>query len=288
MFFPLYDNNPHYRVPWITLLIIVVNVGAMFWTASLPSAQQVDTVYRFGFVPKRVQQLQQQKPLTIEVPTDEEIAEMEPAERPVQQQKITLAPRAAEVGLSVLTMMFLHANLIHLALNMWMLWVFGNNIEDRLGHFIFTFFYLLGGAAATACHWAHDPASEMPVIGASGAVGAVLGAYAVTFPAAKVKTLVFLLFVFIVDLPALVVLGVWFAIQLANGLDLWGGGMNQPIAFWAHIGGFVAGIVLMPLLSLGAPPADSDWRKEADELFGMTEQRKSGDPRQEKPQQQAE
>ena len=270
MFFPLYDNNPHYRVPWITLLIIAANVGSMVWYVSLPLGERLETVYRFGFIPKRVAQLQLQKPLKLTVPTDEQLEEMGPDLR-LPQQQLELPAQASDVGRSVLTRRFLHANWIHLALNMWMLWVFGNNIEDRLGHLIFGFFYLLGGAAATACHWGHDPASELPVIGASGAVGAVLGAYAVTFPTAKVKTLVFVLFVFIVDLPALVVLGVWFALQLASGLNLLGLD-QQPIAFWAHIGGFLAGIVLMPLLSLGAAPADTDWRKEAEELFGQVEQ----------------
>ena len=266
MFFPLYDNNPHYRVPWITLLIIAANVVSLVWLLSLSGEQQLETVYRFGFVPKRVAQLQQQKPLTLKIPTDEQLEQMEPEER-LEQRQIKLPARASDVGRSVLTMMFLHANWLHLALNMWMLWVFGNNIEDRLGHLIFAFFYLLGGAAATACHWGHDPVSELPVIGASGAVGAVLGAYAVTFPRAKVKTLVFVLFVFIVDLPALVVLGVWFALQLFAGVRAFGAPVQAGVAWWAHVGGFASGLLLMPLLALGAPPPNEDWDAEADSLY---------------------
>src|SRR3989337_1493039 len=105
--------------------------------------------------------------------------------------------------------MFMHGGWIHLITNMWMLWIFGNNIEDRLGHLLFVAFYLVGGLLATFCHWVTDPNSTMPVVGASGAVAAVLGGYAVTYPTAKVRTLIFLVFIMVVDLPALVVLGLW-------------------------------------------------------------------------------
>jgi membrane associated rhomboid family serine protease len=163
--------------------------------------------------------------------------------------------------------MFLHGSWWHLISNMWMMWVFGNNIEDRLGHGIFVMFYLLGGLIAIVCQYFVDPGSTTPVIGASGAVAAVLGGYAVTFPAARVRTLVFLLIVMIVDLPALAVLGAWFVLQLVSALHLFGGALDSPVAFWAHIGGFVAGIAMMPIMSIGAPPMETDWRREAQELF---------------------
>jgi membrane associated rhomboid family serine protease len=156
------------------------------------------------------------------------------------------------------------------------LWLFGNNVEDRLGHVLFFCFYLLGGLLATACHWAYDPASTTPVIGASGAVSAVLGAYAVTWPHARVKTVVFLIvFVTVIEFPALLVLGFWFVTQLIEAagllrLPMRGGAViAEPasVAWWAHVGGFVAGLVLMPLLSAGAPPADTDWKKEAEAMF---------------------
>jgi membrane associated rhomboid family serine protease len=150
-------------------------------------------------------------------------------------------------------------------------------VEDRLGHFVFLCFYLLGGLIATACHWAYDPHSAMPVIGASGAVSAVLGAYIVTWPHARIKTLVFLLlFISIIELPAVFVLGFWFLTQLAEAIGLipmlmrGGAKVAEPssVAWWAHIGGFAAGLLLMPLLSAGAPPTGTDWKKEADKLFG--------------------
>jgi membrane associated rhomboid family serine protease len=158
-------------------------------------------------------------------------------------------------------------------MNMWMLWIFGNNIEDRLGHLQYLAFYLLGGVVATLVFWATAPNATMPVVGASGAVAAVLGAYAITFPTAKVRTLVFFLLIFIVDIPALVLLGVWFLLQVFSGvMGLWGVAM-EPVAFWSHIGGFVAGMILMPLFSLGASPPGTDWRKETDELFQYQDRR---------------
>jgi membrane associated rhomboid family serine protease len=104
-------------------------------------------------------------------------------------------------------------------------------------------------------------------VGASGAVAAVLGGYAVTYPTAKVRTLIFFIIITIVDMPALAVLGIWFVLQLFSGvMGLWGV-VLEPVAFWAHIGGFVAGMILMPLLSIGASPPGTDWRKESDEMF---------------------
>jgi len=133
---------------------------------------------------------------------------------------------------------------MHLIGNMWFLWIFGNNIEDRLGIIAYILLYMLGGLLATATHWLTDPSSTTPVIGASGAVAAILGAYAITWPWARIHTLVFLLFfVTIVDVPALIVLGVWFLGQVVAGMQ----GMSQGVAIAAHIGGFVAGMLMMPV-----------------------------------------
>jgi membrane associated rhomboid family serine protease len=169
--------------------------------------------------------------------------------------------------------MFLHGGWAHLLMNMWMLWIFGNNIEDRLGHFVYLAFYMMGGIVATLVFWVSGPNVTMPVVGASGAVAAVLGAYAITFPTAKVRTLVFFILIAVIDLPALVLLGVWFMLQVFSGfMGLWGVAM-EPVAFWAHIGGFVAGMILMPLLSLGASPPGTDWRKETEEQFRFDDPR---------------
>ncbi|MEM7311737.1 MAG: rhomboid family intramembrane serine protease, partial [Planctomycetota bacterium] len=139
--------------------------------------------------------------------------------------------------------------------NMWFFWIFGNNIEDRLGHIPFLIFYLVGGLLASACHWlmATGPAAFVPVIGASGAVAVTLGAYAVTYPFARVRTFIFIVVFFtIVELPALAVLGAWFLMQMVSAAEVSNVQMGGGVAWWAHIGGFAAGAILMPLLTAGS------------------------------------
>jgi membrane associated rhomboid family serine protease len=137
-------------------------------------------------------------------------------------------------------------NLVHLGGNMLYLWIFGNNIEDRLGPVGFVGFYLLGGAAAALAQVAIDPTSQVPMVGASGAISAVLGAYVVLFPGARVLSLIFLGFFYqLIEVPALVILGLWFLLQLVDGIGSLGlAGSEGGVAFFAHIGGFVAGVVL--------------------------------------------
>jgi membrane associated rhomboid family serine protease len=265
--FPLYDTNPHRRVPWFTLLIIAINLGVMIWESQLSDAALKRALIRHGFVPARVAQLSNPK-LVVQVKIQPQQPGA-PQARRVPPQIIKLPPDPGQIYASMFTMMFLHGGWLHVLGNMWFLWIFGNNVEDRLGHGIYLAFYLLGGLIALGCHYLAAPASTLPVVGASGAVAAVLGAYAVTYPRAKIRTLIFLfVFITIVDLPAVVVLALWFLEQLVAGLGLLGvGGLGQGVAWWAHVGGFVAGMVLMPILSLGAPPPDKDWRTEAEDQF---------------------
>jgi membrane associated rhomboid family serine protease len=268
MLFPLYDLNPHRRFPWLTLAIIAANVAATVGMTSLGERDRAELAVRYGFIPQRLSQMGKVK--AIEAPL---LATDPLTGQPKQFGKLQLSTSPSDVYLTFLTAMFLHGGWLHLVSNMWMLWIFGNNIEDRLGHLIYVAFYLLGGMLATTCYWFSDPNGVIPVVGASGAVAAVLGAYAITFPSTKVRTLIFFVIITIIDLPALVVLGIWFALQVFSGvMGLWGV-VLEPVAFWAHIGGFVAGIVLMPLLSLGASPPDTDWRKETDELFRFDDPR---------------
>ena len=208
---PLYDLNPHHRFPWVTVLLIAANVLVLAGQGVEPSAQ---TVYQYGFIPRRATELGKGKPIVVQPAT------VNAAGNLVFGQPIRLATNPAAVYLTFFTAMFLHGNWIHLVMNMWMLWIFGNNIEDRLGRFMYLCFYLLGGLAATVCQWMSDPLSSAPMIGASGAVAAVLGAYAITFPKAKVKTLIIVGLIFLVELPALVVLGVWFLLQMTAGLNI--------------------------------------------------------------------
>jgi membrane associated rhomboid family serine protease len=266
MLFPLYDQNPHHRFPWVTVLIIVLNVAILGSEGIAPST---DTVYRFGFIPKRISNVGRDKPLVVRV------LEFDPQlGKAVQGPVKELSEKPAAVYLTFITAMFLHGGWFHLVMNMWMLWIFGNNVEDRLGKLMYVVFYLLGGMIGSVCQWAVDPESTMPVIGASGAVAAVLGGYAITYPKAVVKTLLFFGLILLLDLPALLVLGAWFILQMVAGLGVLPGMFGaEHVAFWAHIGGFVAGFLLMPVLSIGAPPDGADWKREAQELFRFEDPR---------------
>jgi membrane associated rhomboid family serine protease len=149
--------------------------------------------------------------------------------------------------LTLVTHIFLHGSWLHLMGNLLFLWIFAVNVEDRLGRPQFAAFFLAGGIAAAAGHVLVDPASEIPMIGASGAISAVLGAYLVLFPRARVQSLVFLVFFYeLIAVPAVIVLGFWFLLQLVDGLVSLGltAGTDAGIAFWAHIGGFLAGVAM--------------------------------------------
>jgi membrane associated rhomboid family serine protease len=155
----------------------------------------------------------------------------------------------------LLSHMFLHASWLHLMGNALFLWIFGPRVEGRLGRARFLAFYLLGGLAAAAGHVLADPTSEAPMIGASGAISAVLGGYVVLFPRARIQSLVFLVFFYeLIAVPSVVVLGFWFALQLIDGFASLGltAEASGGIAFWAHVGGFVAGLLMtLPLRLLG-------------------------------------
>ena len=149
--------------------------------------------------------------------------------------------------MTVFSSMFLHGGFLHLGGNMLYLWIFGNNIEDAMGHGRFIFFYLLAGAVAALAQFFYDPASNIPMIGASGAVSGVLGAYLVLYPYARIKTLLFIIiFIKIVELPAIVLLTIWFFMQVLYS-------SLEGVAWYAHIGGFVFGLVVIKLFSKKSP-----------------------------------
>jgi membrane associated rhomboid family serine protease len=149
---------------------------------------------------------------------------------------------------TVFTSMFLHGGWMHIIGNMWYLWIFGNNIEDSVGHFKFIVFYLLCGIAAAAAQVAISPESTAPMIGASGAISGVLSAYLLLFPRARVLTLVPIwIFLQFIRVPAVFFLALWFVMQLLSGFASLGFNLSGGIAFWAHIGGFVAGMALIPI-----------------------------------------
>ncbi len=264
MLLPLYDNNPYRRTPWITLLLIAVNILVMWQVVQLGERKQTELFFERGFVPQRLSQVDDPLPVVIVQPRLDAEGNPDPNRPPIE---IRLANDSVSVYSTLLSTQFLHGGWLHLIMNMWMLWVFGNNIEDRLGHFVYLGFYLAGGVVATLCHWVVDPASLMPVVGASGAVAAVLGGYALTYPEAKVRTFVFVGIPLLLNLPALLVLGLWMVLETIAGLLQLQLGVGVGVAHWAHVGGFLAGVVLMPLLSIGSSPPGEDWKSESDELF---------------------
>jgi len=213
--FPLYDDNPTSRRPYVTIGLMAACILAFFWQMSLgPRGGQL-AVYSLGFIPA--------------VFFGE--AELSP--------ELTLVPASA----TLVTSMFLHGGLMHLVGNMLYLWIFGNNIEDACGHGRFLAFYLLCGVAAALVQAIPDLDSEIPMIGASGAISGVLGAYLLLFPHARVYVLIPFGFLFVQPVPAGLLLVIWFIFQLISGAaaDPAAGG----VAFWAHIGGFVAGMGLI-------------------------------------------
>jgi membrane associated rhomboid family serine protease len=214
---PLRDANPVRRTPVVTIGIIAACVVVFAYRFGLGSAAaEEDFFVRYGLVPARL------------------MAAID-ASRGVADQAITFV-----------TSMFLHVDILHIAGNMIFLWIFGNNIEDRLGRIAFVAFYLLGGAAAALAQVAIDPTSQVPMVGASGAISAILGTYVVLYPGARVLSLVpFFFFYQLLEVPAWVWLGVWFALQLVGGLGSVGlSGSAGGIAFFAHIGGFAAGVAV--------------------------------------------
>lgn len=219
---PLHDDNPTRSFPVLTVTFIAACVLVFLWQASLGTRGYQASVYALGVIPA------------------------------VLLNKATLPPELSLVppAMTVFTSMFLHGGFMHLAGNVLYLWIFGNNVEDAMGHGRFIVFYLLCGVVAAFGQVLQDPGSEIPMIGASGAISGVLGGYLVLYPRARVLVLIPLgFFMQLVRLPALWVLGLWFAIQLLSSVfaSSEGGG----VAWFAHIGGFIAGLVLIPFFKRG-------------------------------------
>lgn len=215
--FPISDDNPRTIVPFVTWITIGACVLVFLWQASLTPQQGEAAVYQLGMIPARLFGL---------------------AELP---EGMAVVPAWA----TLFTSMFMHGGWLHLAGNMLYLWIFGDNVEESMGHGRFLVFYLLCGVAAALTQGFFSPSSTIPMVGASGAISGVLGAYLLLHPKATVRVLVVLgFFVTMVYVPALVVLGLWFLTQLGSAALA---PADQPgVAFWAHVGGFVAGLGLVP------------------------------------------
>ena len=238
--FPFKDENPTMRTPIVTLLLIAVNIAVYFLVQPVEINAGTDFTFGTAAIPDEIlsgEPLSEIEYCSILAPNSQALTSI------ADSETICAAPTEAarfpdkNVYLAAVYSMFLHGGLLHLGGNMLFLWVFGNNIEDHLGRFKYIIFYLLAGIAATVAHIGGDPDSIIPVVGASGAVAGVMGAYAVWFPWARIKTLVFILFV---NLKAWMVLLFWFGSQFFIS-------PNSGVAWLAHVGGFVFGALVAAL-----------------------------------------
>ncbi len=236
---PLRDTVPSQRFPIINILLIIVNVLIFFFETSMGSNGLERFIFTFGLIPARF-----------------------------------WASEGLGQWLPLFSSMFLHGGWAHLFSNMLALYIFGDNVEDRMGHGRYLVFYLVGGVLASLTHaWAYS-ASPLPTVGASGAIAAVLGAYLLLYPRAKVVTLIpfpFFFFFPIFEIPVIFYLGVWFLSQLLNGAFALTGDMFQSggVAWWAHIGGFIVGVILVKLFAARRPPSRYryDYRRDEHRLW---------------------
>jgi membrane associated rhomboid family serine protease len=234
---PLYDDNPVSRRPVVTLLIIAACVVAYFFWQPSPFEDTTEDIrfdLRYAAIPCEILE---NRPLTrAEVGATFNLGDDNACN--VDRGQTPPFDPGKNVWLAIVTSMFLHGSLLHLGGNMLFLWIFGNNVEDRLGRLGYAAFYLAGGFVATLAHVAVNRDSTVPSIGASGAIAAVMGAYLIWFPNARVRTIVIII---LVDVPAKIVLGAWFVLQFFTN-------PNEGVAWVAHVGGFTFGVVVGLLL----------------------------------------
>jgi membrane associated rhomboid family serine protease len=225
---PIRDDVPHSSTPWVNYFLIALNIMVFLAEASTPPAALQQMVFQFGVVPAR----------TVHWLTGGR----------------GVSPEAALFPL--LASMFLHGGWLHVLGNMWFLWIFGDNVEDHLGHARYLTFYLLAGIIGSMVHIALNPSSDIPSVGASGAIAGVMGAYFVLYPSARVLTLVPFFFIYFVWLPAWVMLGYWFVVQFLSGAATsiaYAQQTNGGTAFWAHVGGFIAGALMIKVFPSRPP-----------------------------------
>lgn len=211
---PIKDNVPSRTYPFVTVMFIAVNVVVFLYQLSLGVPGTENFIYKTAAIPVEITSLYDIGPSAV-VP----------------------------LPFTLLTSIFVHGGLFHIGGNMLFLWIFGDNVEDRFGHLVFFVFYLLAGVAASMAHIMLEPESTVPMVGASGAIAGVLGAYFLLFPRAQVNTLVILpLYISMVRLPALLFLGFWFFLQVLNTGVSSASGASGGVAWFAHVGGFVVGL----------------------------------------------
>ncbi len=220
MFIPLKDLNPRRTYPIVNTTLILVNVLVFIYQYTLPPYAFKTFMIANATVPARF-------PAWLSGHAHFEAA-----------------------FLPLLTSMFLHSGILHIAGNMLFLWIFGDNVEDFYGHFTYLFFYLVCGIGSGLLHVLFNMTSAVPALGASGAISGVMGAYGILYPRARILTLVF---IFLVPIPAVIILGYWFILQFLSGVSSLGAAASGGVAWWAHVGGFLLGM-LITLMARGRQP----------------------------------
>jgi len=220
---PLRDENPSSTVPFVNIALILANISVFIYQNFFIPGGAEPLFSRLGCIPYEFTHFVDINP-----------------------------PALVPIPLTILTSIFMHGGWIHLLSNMLYLWIFGDNIEDTLGHFKYLVFYIVCGAAASLLHIFTNLNSQVPTIGASGAIAGVMGAYMFLFPRARIKTLLILvIFIQVVRIPAIIMLGYWILIQVLSGFAEFGSRTGSGIAWFAHIGGFIAGFFLIVVMKKG-------------------------------------
>ena len=257
---PIRDNIPSDRFPAVTLALIAINFFVFLFlqgpSFSLSSGQEVESkpIVEYGAIPYRISH--PGKDCVLAVPgTPQEQPACEGTE--IYREALSVSPAPEDVAqppafLTILTSMFMHGGWLHIIFNMLFLWIFGANVEDSMGRVRYVLFYLLGGVAAALTQVLVSPDSQTPLVGASGAIAAVLGGYALLYPRARILTAVFVFFIFLVEIPALVMLGIWIFLQFLPAVGQLASpdvGSQGGVAYFAHIGGFAFGLLLIKLFA---------------------------------------
>jgi hypothetical protein len=225
---PLKNLSPRLTFPAMTVLLIIANVLVFIYQVSLPDRAAEAFINLYGMVPARVSMAL------------------------AGQHHVTFG----QAFVPLFTSMFLHGGVLHILGNMWFLWIFGGQVEDRLGHFTYLVFYLICGLGSGIAQLAFSWGSKTPAIGASGAIAGVLGAYIVFFPSSRILTLVPLFIIwFTAQIPALVFIGLWFVVQFLSGINSVGAASMGGVAWWAHVGGFLLGVLIAQLYRARPRPA---------------------------------
>ncbi|MEN6626985.1 MAG: rhomboid family intramembrane serine protease [Candidatus Sumerlaeia bacterium] len=240
---PIRDNIPSRTRPWVNYAIIILTCWMFFLQLRAGDRGQDPFAESYGLVPLRLTHPGK----TIRIPEQK----FDPHLGEITTRYHDIEPAPFNPWWTLLTCIFMHGGWLHLIGNMWFLYIFGDNVEDRLGHGRYLLFYLGCGVAASLAHFVTNLDSPVPTVGASGAIAGVMGAYLLLYPRARVLTIIPIIILFYtVVVPAPIFIGIWFVFQIVNGLNSFGSTVAEGVAWWAHIGGFVAGMLAVIFLKM--------------------------------------